>query len=332
MRIIPAVFWIGVVLIFTPCWGRALPWDQQGRPSASSAPHIADDQWAMIESACHNQKLSHSHTAYIDCLSRQVQALEASPGKPSLDSLSGEERAGVEAACKNQRLRQGPAAYYDCLFKQKVIALTAPSKPSTLTGSDDQRPANARASEARPTPHPSSAGSRNSQAASGASTNAPKQPEQPAPRDTSEEPRGVAATPHPTSSQLKILTVIVLAVIAVGLLWRTSRRRQSPARQCQAEEQTRAKQWARQTPPANDSHEQHHDEQPQSEPEDGFDPYVVLQVARNASKEEIRAAYLRQMAKYHPDKVAHLGGDLQELAKHKAQAINRAYEELLQAT
>ncbi len=36
----------------------------------------------------------------------------------------------------------------------------------------------------------------------------------------------------------------------------------------------------------------------------------------------------REMSIYHPDKVAHLGSELQELAKRKAQAINQAYEEL----
>ena len=59
-----------------------------------------------------------------------------------------------------------------------------------------------------------------------------------------------------------------------------------------------------------------------------FDAYVVLGVNRNASPEEIRAAYRREMSNYHPDKVAHLGKDLQDLAKIKAQEINRAYEEL----
>jgi DnaJ-domain-containing protein 1 len=34
------------------------------------------------------------------------------------------------------------------------------------------------------------------------------------------------------------------------------------------------------------------------------------------------------MSKYHPDKVAGLGVELQELANLKAQAINRAYNEL----
>jgi len=59
-----------------------------------------------------------------------------------------------------------------------------------------------------------------------------------------------------------------------------------------------------------------------------FDPYAVLGIGRDASREEIRAAYHREMVNYHPDKVAHLGRELQQLAKTKAQEINRAYQEL----
>ncbi len=59
-----------------------------------------------------------------------------------------------------------------------------------------------------------------------------------------------------------------------------------------------------------------------------FDPYEVLGVSRNASPEEIRAAYRREIVNYHPDKVAHLAKEFQELAQTKAQEINRAYEEL----
>ncbi|UWZ85143.1 restriction endonuclease [Occallatibacter riparius] len=59
-----------------------------------------------------------------------------------------------------------------------------------------------------------------------------------------------------------------------------------------------------------------------------FDPYRILGIRRGASREEIRAAYRREMSNYHPDKVAHLGKELQDLAKVKAQAINRAYSEL----
>jgi uncharacterized membrane protein YkvA (DUF1232 family) len=43
---------------------------------------------------------------------------------------------------------------------------------------------------------------------------------------------------------------------------------------------------------------------------------------------EIKAAYKRAVARYHPDKVAHLGKEFQELAHKKLLAIQQAYETL----
>ncbi len=51
------------------------------------------------------------------------------------------------------------------------------------------------------------------------------------------------------------------------------------------------------------------------------DPYEVLSVAREASQDEIRRAYLKLAHKYHPDKT---GGDKQ--AEEKLKEINAAYD------
>ena len=59
-----------------------------------------------------------------------------------------------------------------------------------------------------------------------------------------------------------------------------------------------------------------------------FDAHRVLGVGTSASTDEIRAAYRARMQEYHPDKVAHLGEDLQRLAHEKAREIQRAYQEL----
>jgi uncharacterized membrane protein YkvA (DUF1232 family) len=58
------------------------------------------------------------------------------------------------------------------------------------------------------------------------------------------------------------------------------------------------------------------------------DSYAVLGIESSASAKQIRSAYLARMKEYHPDKVAHLGGDLQELAHQKTQQIQRAYDQL----
>ena len=58
------------------------------------------------------------------------------------------------------------------------------------------------------------------------------------------------------------------------------------------------------------------------------DPYAALGVPRSASQEAIQTAYRARMNEYHPDKVAHLGEELQQLAHRKALEIQRAYEQL----
>ncbi len=66
-----------------------------------------------------------------------------------------------------------------------------------------------------------------------------------------------------------------------------------------------------------------------SESEQSFDPYEVLGVPRSASREDIQAAYRARMQQYHPDKVAHLGEELQKLAHDKALQIQQAYRQLV---
>jgi DnaJ-domain-containing protein 1 len=59
-----------------------------------------------------------------------------------------------------------------------------------------------------------------------------------------------------------------------------------------------------------------------------FDPYQILAIPASSSQETIRSAYRSRMSEYHPDKVAHLGEELQELAHRKALEIQRAYRQL----
>ena len=59
-----------------------------------------------------------------------------------------------------------------------------------------------------------------------------------------------------------------------------------------------------------------------------FDPFEVLKVRRGASPEEVKAAYREIISKYHPDKVAHLGEEYQQMAHEKVIDIQKAYEAL----
>lgn len=67
---------------------------------------------------------------------------------------------------------------------------------------------------------------------------------------------------------------------------------------------------------------------PGAKSSEAFDAHAVLGVERSASGDAITAAYRARMNEYHPDKVAHLGKELQNLAHTKSQEIQRAYRAL----
>jgi len=54
--------------------------------------------------------------------------------------------------------------------------------------------------------------------------------------------------------------------------------------------------------------------------------YKTLGLGSNASAEEVKTAYRNKIKQYHPDKVASLGKELQDVARKKSLEINRAYE------
>lgn len=59
--------------------------------------------------------------------------------------------------------------------------------------------------------------------------------------------------------------------------------------------------------------------------------YEVLQVPAYASFDEVKLAYRRRIAEYHPDKTSTLGDELRVLAEAKTKEINTAYDTALRA-
>lgn len=60
------------------------------------------------------------------------------------------------------------------------------------------------------------------------------------------------------------------------------------------------------------------------------DPYEILGIHPGASKQEIQAAHRKLVQQYHPDKVAHLGQEFQDLAREKFVEIQDAYDYLIE--
>lgn len=59
--------------------------------------------------------------------------------------------------------------------------------------------------------------------------------------------------------------------------------------------------------------------------------YEILQVAPDAAVEDIKRAFRVQIARYHPDKVQHLGTEFQEMAGDRAAELTEAYRILSNA-
>ena len=57
-------------------------------------------------------------------------------------------------------------------------------------------------------------------------------------------------------------------------------------------------------------------------------PFRVLEIPPDASDQEIKRAYRRMANKYHPDKVSHLGKEMQSSAEEKFKAVSNAYQQL----
>lgn len=68
-----------------------------------------------------------------------------------------------------------------------------------------------------------------------------------------------------------------------------------------------------------------------SDPESMREWYEVLQVPAYASLDEVKLAYRRRIAEYHPDKTNSLGDELRLLAETKTKEINVAYDKALRA-
>ena len=54
--------------------------------------------------------------------------------------------------------------------------------------------------------------------------------------------------------------------------------------------------------------------------------YKILEIDPSCNNDELKKGYRKMANKYHPDKVSHLGDDLQRIAEDKFKAVNNAYQ------
>ena len=57
-------------------------------------------------------------------------------------------------------------------------------------------------------------------------------------------------------------------------------------------------------------------------------PFRILEISSSATDNEVKKAYRKMANKYHPDKVAHLGKEMQNIAEEKFKAVSEAYQEI----
>ena len=59
--------------------------------------------------------------------------------------------------------------------------------------------------------------------------------------------------------------------------------------------------------------------------------YRILEISNDASDSEIKKAFRKMANKYHPDKVSHLGKEMQKNAEEKFKAVSDAYQKIKSA-
>jgi len=70
----------------------------------------------------------------------------------------------------------------------------------------------------------------------------------------------------------------------------------------------------------------------ENKPRQTKSPHEILGISPDATREEIRTAYLNLAKQYHPDRVSHLGEEFQELAEKRFKEIQQAYATLSPTT
>lgn len=239
------------------------------------------------------------------CLAEQSAALHASEGPPDLSLLPQAEQSAIRETCNRLRY-SGPAAVHACqrAAASRGQAGVLPTTTSRTEGSPigaGGRPAlvgSPRTGAGIPGERASAAGDRRAQP-------------------------GVEL---PAVRRAFVVLIVTMLGVLVALSFLRELRRGRKCGICHA----RATGSDRLCDACREASRAPSDRQPPPPPKpEEPDPYTVLGVPRDATRAQIRKAYLRLMTKYHPDKVAQLGPERRRAATRKSQDINIAYALLM---
>lgn len=294
--------------------------------------------------------------AYQECLSAQLLSLRADFG-PALGRLSGSERRMIDSACSRIDTALRREAYAACLGEQLVALRNLRSRANPAPPAVAAVPLPSVSAPADTAPVPALPVSERSSGvwigatlvtllvAAGGALLARQA------RRASRKCR-VCGTDVPDSGDLcqRCRHEAAEALRRAATERADQRRAHEEAKRRESElEEEQRRQQARQEEEARLRHLEHerqaeqarHDAELSRREEDArqqrqagvtfqeaFDPYAVLGVARDASRDDIEAAYQVARLKYDAEHVAHLGPELQEHYKTKADAVERAYQQL----
>lgn len=327
-----------------------------------SSPSTMIEQ-ALIEHRCSAMRPAGmpETDAYRECLNTQLLSLRTDFGR-DLKRLSGAERNTIDSFCHRIREAQGPDAYLACLSKQFALLgsrhrrtnpdpsvgatpppplaeATLPPLPPPVSN-----PPTGSTTPMRSTPWPSSvlwigAGLAAVLLAAGGVL-ATRKTER-APRhcgacgtDISEGDLCAACRHEAAEARRRLATERADQQRAQEEERRRQREQEEEQhRERGDEEEKEARPQEADQARARQEAQTRHDE-PLRMPrekvakEAELDPHAILGVSRDASKEDILAAYQQAKMKYDVDQVSHLGVDVREHYIAKTKAVERAYQQL----
>jgi len=325
-------------------------------PAAIEAPTPVEQ--ALIEQRCSATRATSAETdAYHGCLTNELLGIRTDFGR-DLTKLSPGERRAMDAVCNKVRNVEGRDAYVSCLSGQ-LAALHARRNPvspvtavSTPTPAPTQPPdLQALAQAVASTPSPSNSGTmlwtafgivavfavggagffmtrgrRPSSKCKSCGAAVPGGGElcQDCRHEAAEALRRAA---FERAEQERLEKEKVSHQQQQEDAWRQEQARQEELARRQQMERARRDEQAR-----LEEAERRRDEEARQRNEYGldqeFNPYAILGLAADATRDSIDSAYEQAKSKYDAEQVAHLSSEVQEHYKLKAQAVERAYQML----